>query len=70
VAAVEDYRVFARAEYAEPLELKGSVRAAAGRAAADLALRRFGRDWVELVLLPEREIHWVLPAPPEGAGDG
>jgi hypothetical protein len=67
VAAVEDYRVFARAEYAEPLELKGSVRAAGDRAAADLALRRFGRDWVELVLLPEREIHWVLR--PEGSGE-
>jgi hypothetical protein len=72
VAAVEDYRVFARAEYAEPLELKGSVRAAGDRAAADLAVRRFGRDWVELVLLPERAIHWVLRAPldQEGVGDG
>ena len=59
--------MFARAEYAEPLELKGSVRAAGDRAAADLALRRFGRDWVELVLLPEREIHWVLR--PEGSGE-
>jgi hypothetical protein len=72
VAAVEDYRVFARAEYAEPLELKGSVRAAGDRAAADQALRRFGRDWVELVLLPERAIHWVLRGPldREGVGDG
>jgi 1,2-phenylacetyl-CoA epoxidase PaaB subunit len=70
VAAVEHYRVFARAEYAEPLELKGSVRAAGDRAAADQAVRRFGRDWVELVLLPEREIHWVLRAPlQEGSGD-
>jgi hypothetical protein len=68
--AVEDYRVCARAEYAEPLELKGSVRAAGERAAADQALRRFGRDWVELVLLPEREIHWVLRGPIEGVGDG
>jgi len=61
--------VFARAEYAEPLELKGSVRAAGDEAASDQALRRFGRDWVELVLLPERAIHWVL-RPPEGSGDG
>jgi hypothetical protein len=65
---VEDYRVFARAEYAEPLELKGSLRAAGDADAADRALRRFGRDWVELVLLPERAIHWVLRS--EGSGDG
>ena len=52
--------MFARAEYAEPLELKGRVRAAGDEAATDQALRRFGRDWVELVLLPERAIHWVL----------
>jgi hypothetical protein len=67
VQRVEDYRVFARAEYAEPLELKGSLRAAGDAAAADQALRRFGPDWVELVLLPERAIHWVLR--PEGSGE-
>jgi hypothetical protein len=68
VAAVEDYRVFARAEYAEPLELQGSLRAAGDADAAEQALRRFGHDWVELVLLPERAIHWVVGA--AEAGDG
>jgi len=69
---VEDYRVFARAEYAEPLELQGILRAAGDAAAAEQARRRFGGDWVELVLLPERAIHWVLRQPDhrEASADG
>ena len=52
--------MFARAEYAEPLELQGTLRAAGDAAAAEQARRRFGGDWVELVLLPERAIHVVV----------
>jgi hypothetical protein len=57
---VERYRVFGRTEYAEPLEFRGTVSAADQEAASAEALRRFGGGWVELVLLPERSIQWVL----------
>ena len=57
---MQRYRVFGRTEYAEPLEFRGTVTAADHDAASGDALRRFGGGWVELVLLPERSIHWIL----------
>jgi hypothetical protein len=66
---VESYRVFGRTAYPEPLELQGTVAAADDAAAAAAALERFGGRWVELVLLPERAVHWILgPEPAEAAG--
>jgi hypothetical protein len=65
---VQRYRVFGRTEYAEPLEFRGTVTAADQEAAAGDALRRFGSDWVELVLLPEDAIHWVLRQAEDGGG--
>ena len=67
---MERYRVFGRTSYPEPLEFQGTVTAADERAAAAAALERFGDGWVELVLLPEREIHWILrPAGAEVGGE-
>ena len=71
---MERYRVFGRTSYPEPLEFQETLRAADDAAAATAALERHGRRrWVELVLIPERAIHWILgPEPhvkPE-AGDG
>jgi hypothetical protein len=65
---VERYRVFGRTEYPEPLEFQGTVTAAGDQAAASAALDRHGRHWVELVLIPEHAIDWVLgPSPvPDG----
>jgi hypothetical protein len=60
VAAVEVYRVAGRTAYAEPLELQGTVEAAGDDAAAAAAVDRFGDRWVELVLVPERAVHWVI----------
>jgi hypothetical protein len=54
-----NYLVFARTEYAEPLEHKGDLEAADDEA-RELAVERFGEEWLELTLVPEREIHWVL----------
>ena len=72
---MERYRVFGRTSYPEPLEFQGTLRAADDAAAATAALERHGRRWVELVLIPERAIHWILgpqpPVPsPEGSSDG
>ena len=67
---MQRYRVFGRREYAEPLEFRGTVSAAGRDAAAADALRRFGASWVELVLLPEGAIHWILREEAAEAGDG
>jgi hypothetical protein len=70
VGPVQRYRVFGRSEYAEPLEFRGTVSAAGRDDAAADALRRFGNRWVELVLLPEGAIHWILREQVAQAGDG
>ena len=70
---MEQYRVFGRTSYPEPLEYQETLTAADDDAAARAALERHGPRWVELVLIPERAIHWILgpraPAP-EGSTDG
>jgi hypothetical protein len=57
---VERYRVLGRTAYPEPLEQQGVLEAADDAAAAAAALERFGDGWVELVLVPDRAVHWVL----------
>lgn len=57
---MERYRVLGRTAYAEPLEHRGTVEAADDGGAAEAALDRFGDRWVELVLVPERAVHWVI----------
>ncbi len=53
------YLVFARTEYDEPLEHRGEVEAANDEEAGRLALESFGSEWLEMTLVPEKEIHWV-----------
>ena len=55
-----DYLVFARTEYGEPVEHQGRIQAADDEEAKKLALERFGEQWLELVLVPERDVHWVM----------
>ena len=57
---MERYRVLGRTAYPEPLEHQGMVEAADDDTAAAAALERFGDGWVELVLVPERAVHWVV----------
>jgi hypothetical protein len=57
---VERYRVLGRTAYQEPLEHQGTVEADDDAAAAAAALERSGDRWVELVLVPERAVHWVV----------
>jgi hypothetical protein len=66
---VEQYRVFGRTSYPEPLEYRETLAAPDDDAAARAALERHGPRWVELVLIPEGAIHWIL-GPPEGSTDG
>jgi 1,2-phenylacetyl-CoA epoxidase PaaB subunit len=56
---MDNYMVFARTEYDEPLEHRGDLEATDDEEAKSLAIERFGEEWLELVLIPEREIHWV-----------
>jgi 1,2-phenylacetyl-CoA epoxidase PaaB subunit len=54
------YLVFGRSEYAQPLRQQGEVEAGDDEEAGGLAIEGFGRDWVELTLLPAASIRWVL----------
>lgn len=56
---MENYLVFARTEYEEPLEYRGNLEAPDDGEAEKLAGEKFGRGWLELVLVPEREIYWA-----------
>ena len=57
---MNDYLVFARTEYSEPVEYKGNLRAADDEEAKKLAVERFGKEWLELLLAPESGVHWVM----------
>src|SRR4029450_2929830 len=57
---VERSRVLRRTASPEPLEHQGTVEADDDAAAAAAALKRYGDRWVELVLVPERAVHWVV----------
>ena len=57
---MNDYLVFARTEYSEPVEHMGNLQAADHEEAKKLAVERFDEKWLELVLVPEAEIHWVM----------
>jgi 1,2-phenylacetyl-CoA epoxidase PaaB subunit len=57
---MDEYLVFARTEYDEPVEHRGNVRAADDEEAKKVAVERFGGEWLELVLVPERDVHWVM----------
>ena len=57
---MNDYLVFARTEYSEPVEHQGKIQASNDEEAKKLTVERFGEQWLELVLVPERDIHWVM----------
>jgi hypothetical protein len=57
---VARYLVFGRKDYAQPLRQQGLLEAHDGPLAQELALRHYGREWVELVLIPEAAVRWVF----------
>ncbi|HET7479202.1 MAG TPA: hypothetical protein VFJ72_06770 [Rubrobacteraceae bacterium] len=56
---MEKYMVFARTEYDEPLEHRGDIEASDAEEASKLALERYGKDWLEMSLVPEGQIYWA-----------
>lgn len=54
------WMVFGRREYAEPLRQEGVVEAAEVSEASGTAVETHGLDWVEMVLVPESAIRWVM----------
>lgn len=62
------YLVFGRVEYAESLTHQGFLEASAERA-SEAAIERFGSDWVELTLVPEASVGWILRAEKEAGSD-
>jgi 1,2-phenylacetyl-CoA epoxidase PaaB subunit len=54
------YWVFGRKGYPQPLEHQGTLEAADDDSARQQARQRFGDGWVELVLVREPDVHWVL----------
>ena len=50
----DELLVFGRTEYAEPLTERGAA------ATADGVLASHPGDWVELVVFPRSEVHWVI----------
>lgn len=56
---MERYLVFARDRYDEPLEHRGEVEASGEEEASRLALERYGKDWLELSLVPVSRIYWA-----------
>lgn len=56
---MEKFMVFARTEYDEPLEHRGEVEASGAEEASKLALERYGKDWLEMSLVPVSEVYWA-----------
>jgi hypothetical protein len=55
------YLIFARDRYEEPLELQGSFDADDDEAANAAATAELGDgDWIEIQLVPEAAIRWVV----------
>ncbi|BBL79238.1 hypothetical protein RxyAA322_10920 [Rubrobacter xylanophilus] len=55
-----EYMVFARNLYDDPLEQRGTLEAPGAEEARRLALERFGREWLEMVLIPADEVEWAI----------
>ncbi len=66
---MERYLVFARTEYDEPLEHRGDVEAASDEAAAKLALEHYGKDWLEMSLVPVSRAYWAERETEEGEAE-
>ncbi len=54
------YLVFGRKVHTEPLAFEGFVEAEDDEAASRAARAGFADSWVELVLVPEADLFWVI----------
>lgn len=53
------YMVFARNEYDEPLEYRGELEAEGDEAASEAALDEYGKDWLEMSLVPVWAVYYA-----------
>ena len=53
------YFVFARREYDQPVARRTAIEADDPESAAALARERFG-DWLEVRLVPEERVQWIV----------
>jgi hypothetical protein len=61
--------VFARREYDQPVARRAAIDAGDVDAATALARERFG-DWLEVRLVPEESVRWIIgPLPAERLPD-
>lgn len=63
------YMAFARSSYEEPLAYRGELEAEDPPTAQQLAFDRFGIDWVELSLVPEAAVRWILRSDKQPQGE-
>jgi hypothetical protein len=59
------YFVFARREYDQPVSRQGVIEASDAGAAGTRARERFG-DWLEVRLVPEASVQWIVGPLPAG----
>lgn len=63
---MEKYMVFARTEYDQPIEHRGDVEAGGEEEAARAALEGYGKDWLEMTLVPVSRAYWAEKETQEG----
>jgi 1,2-phenylacetyl-CoA epoxidase PaaB subunit len=64
------YLIFARREYDKPLSWQGTLDAGDADDATAEARNRFG-DWLEVRLVPEHSVQWIVgPLPPDKRPEG
>jgi hypothetical protein len=56
---MENFFVFARTEYDEPLEHRGDVEAEGAEEAKKRALAEYGEEWLEMSLVPVGQVYWA-----------
>lgn len=71
MTVVRSYRVFGRAAYGEPLRELGLLAAGHDEQARSESRKRYGDGLIELSLVPEDDVVWVLRCEEEEEdGDG
>lgn len=66
---MEKYMVFARTEYDQPIEHRGDVEAGSDEEAAKVARDRYGKDWLEMSLVPVSRAYWAEKETEEGEAE-
>lgn len=70
MTVVRSYRVFGRAAYDEPLRELGLLAAAHDEQARSESRKRYGEGLIELSLVPDDDVVWVLQGEEEAGDDG